>query len=144
MNLSFRQVSWRTGKTALSFIRRRVFIEEQNVSVEEEWDEYDEKAHHFLVFLDETPVACARVLDEGDCFHIGRVAVLANYRNQKIGRRLMEFILSWCQQNISDHKIYLHAQTTRIRFYEHLGFVTFGDVFMDAGIEHIEMWYEPD
>lgn len=142
MNLSFRTAHWRTSQDALCMIRRIVFIEEQKVDVADEWDDKDETAIHFLVeTTQQQAVACARLLIEGDLYHIGRVAVLKEYRNQNIGRQLMQFILDWCKQQNPEYRIYLHAQTSRVQFYEYLGFAAQGDVFMDAGIEHIEMWY---
>lgn len=104
---------------------------------------HDETAIHFLVLNDlHQAIGCARLLIEGDFFHIGRVAVLAEYRNQTIGRQLMQFILCWCKQCNPARKIYLHAQISKLQFYEYLGFVPYGNIFMDAGIEHIEMWYQ--
>ncbi len=144
MNLSFKTAHWRTSQDALCMIRRVVFIEEQHVDVADEWDDKDETAIHFLVeTTQQQAVACARLLIGGDLYHIGRVAVLKEYRNQKIGRQLMQFILDWCHQQNPENKIYLHAQTSRVEFYEYLGFVTEGEVFLDAGIDHIEMWYKP-
>jgi predicted GNAT family N-acyltransferase len=141
MNLTIKPTNWQTDAEPLSLIRRRVFIEEQHVSEDDEWDQQDTHAIHFLVLHNTAgAIGCARVLIENNHrYHIGRVAVLAQYRQQKIGRRLMQFVLAWCQQQNPDYTIYLHAQTTRITFYEHLGFITQGDVFMDAGIEHVEM-----
>ena len=142
MNISIKPVDWKTDNEPLKKIREEVFIQEQQVSVADEWDEQDETATHFLVFdTQNKALACARVLIEGDLFHIGRVAVIADYRHQKIGRQLMRYILDWCYQQHPDYKIYLHAQTSRIQFYEYSGFKSCGDIFMDAGIEHIEMWY---
>jgi len=63
------------------------------------------------------------------------------FKSKTGGRQLMQFILHWCNQKMPDFKIYLHAQTSRRMFYEYLGFVVQGDVFMDVGIEHIEMWW---
>jgi predicted GNAT family N-acyltransferase len=143
MNFTIKIADWSTNAKSLSWIRRKVFIEEQGVSEDDEWDQQDPDAIHFLVEnTNGKAIGCARVLVEDDNhYHIGRVAILTEHRNQKIGRQLMQFILAWCQQ-YPDHHIYLHAQTTRVKFYEHLGFVTQGDVFMDAGIEHLEMRYE--
>lgn len=141
MKIIIKTTDWQADCEALMKIREKVFIQEQNVSLVDEWDDKDETAAHFLVLLENGgAIACARVLSEKDLFHIGRVAVLAEYRHQKIGRQLMQSILLWCKQQKPDFKIYLHAQTSRITFYEYLGFVTKGDVFMDAGIEHVEMW----
>lgn len=142
--MMIKSTDWTTDREALINIREKVFIQEQKVSLDDEWDDKDEVATHFLALLENgEAIACARVLWEDNSFHIGRVAVLAEYRNQTIGRQLMQYILLWCKQQKPDFKIYLHAQTSRITFYEYLGFVAEGDVFMDAGIEHIEMWYKP-
>jgi predicted GNAT family N-acyltransferase len=141
MKIIIKTTDWLADREALMKIREKVFIQEQNVSLADEWDDKDEAARHFLVLLENgEAIACARLLSEKNLFHIGRVAVLAEYRHQKIGRRLMQSILLWCKQQKPDFKIYLHAQTSRITFYEYLGFVAEGDVFMDAGIEHVEMW----
>lgn len=140
--MNIKSTDWKSNSEVLISIRDQVFIQEQRVSRADELDDKDETAIHFLVENDQgKAVACARVLEEDNLFHIGRVAVLAEYRHQQIGRRLMQFILRWCNQQNPDCKIYLHAQTTRVLFYEHLGFVAKGNIFMDAGIEHIEMWF---
>lgn len=143
MNVKIKSTNWERDQPALCMIRRIVFIEEQQVDVADEWDDKDETAIHFLIEAQQKAIACARLLIEGDIYHIGRVAVLKEYRHQKIGRQLMQFILTWCQQQNPEYKIYLHAQTSRVRFYEYLGFVTKGEVFLDAGIDHIEMWCNP-
>jgi predicted GNAT family N-acyltransferase len=137
--------NWQTHQQPLREIRERVFIHEQQVPIADEWDDKDEAATHFLVTTATgKAIACARLLLETqtnqNLYHIGRVAVLAEYRHQAIGRELMTAVLTYCKQEHSDYKICLHAQTTRQRFYEHLGFTACGEVFMDAGIPHIEMW----
>lgn len=142
MTYAITTTNWQIHRQSLRHIRAVVFIQEQQVPVADEWDDRDEAATHFLVVNSEgTPVGCARVLIEKELFHIGRVAVLAEYRKKGIGRRLMQFVVDWCMQQHPHFKIYLHAQTSRIGFYEYLGFTTQGDIFMDAGIEHIEMWH---
>ena len=137
--------NWQTHEQPLREIRERVFIHEQRVPIADEWDEKDETAIHFLANIETgASIACARLLLEKQAgqtlFHIGRVAVLAEYRQQGIGRELMAALITYCKNKHPDCKIYLHAQTTRQRFYEYFGFVTRGDIFMDAGIPHIEMW----
>lgn len=137
--------NWQTHQQALREIRALVFIQEQQVPIADEWDDKDETATHFLVTTDAgIAIACARLLVEAHAnqtlYHIGRVAVLAKYRQQAIGRELMAAVITYCKQAHPDYKIYLHAQTTRQRFYEHLGFTACGEVFMDASIPHIEMW----
>lgn len=137
--------NWQTHQQPLREIRERVFIQEQQVPLADEWDDKDETATHFLVTTNAgNAIACARLLVETQTnqtfYHIGRVAVLADYRQQGVGRELMTGIISYCKQEHPSYKIYLHAQTTRQRFYEHLGFAACGEVFIDAGIPHIEMW----
>lgn len=137
--------NWQADQASLTIIRERVFIQEQHVPVADEWDDKDETATHFLVQTEQgEAIACARLLVENHSdhmvFHIGRVAVLADYREQGMGKQLMNVIISHCKQQHPDYRIYLHAQTSRQRFYERLGFVVQGTVFMDAGIPHIEMW----
>jgi predicted GNAT family N-acyltransferase len=140
-------VSWQTHQDSLRAIRTLVFIQEQGVRVEEEMDDMDESAEHFLVHnTSGEAIACARVLLEMDAgknrFHIGRVAVLKAYRNQGIGHQLMTNIIDWCFTRDTFPSIYLNAQTERVRFYQHLNFEPQGDIFMDAGISHIKMWYK--
>lgn len=143
MNINIKVANWQCHRELLKKIREEVFIREQQVSIADEWDEYDETATHFLVLnAQNNALACARVLVKNHLFHIGRVAVLAKFRHQGIGRQLMHFILDWCCRKNPNYGIYLHAQTSRIKFYEYLGFKAQGDVFMDAGIEHVEMWYQ--
>lgn len=135
---------WQTHSQVLSQIRTQVFIEEQKVPVEEEWDGLDERATHFLVQNNTQPVGCARLLIDihqgKPHFHIGRVAVLKPFRHQGTGKALMEFVLDYCNAN-APYPIYLHAQVERKVFYERLGFIISGDVFMDAGIPHITMYW---
>ncbi len=144
-------------------LRNVVFIQEQNVSQEDEWDGKDETAIHFLVRNSEQKsIGCARLLTESHKenerredssadssekqkkFRIGRVAIIKEYRKQGIGTRLIQRVIDTCREQDLSHPIYLHAQTNSIRFYQKLGFCIHGDVFMDAGIPHIEMWYLPN
>ncbi len=145
MTYTILPTNWQTHQQQLREIRELVFMQEQGVSAADEWDDKDETAVHFLVLTKAGhAIACARLLTETNSgervFHIGRVAVLKEYRQQAIGRNLMLAIISHCKVLHPDDKIYLHAQTSRQRFYEHLEFAAQGSIFMDAGIPHIEMW----
>ncbi len=136
-------VRWLQAESDLRRIRRQVFIEEQGVEVAEEWDGRDVDAQHFLIYHHATAVGCARVLREpSDYWHIGRVAVLAEFRGSGVGLQLMQSVLEWCRQANSEARIYLHAQTTVTGFYEKFGFCCRGNIFMDAGIPHVTMWLE--
>jgi len=126
---------WKTDNDDLINIRRRVFIEEQKVPEELEWDEFDDTSIHFLATLDEKAVAVARLKPDGQ---IGRMAVLAEHRDQGLGSLLLQFVLQQAaKQKLNE--VYLHAQTTAIRFYEKQGFATCGEIFYEADIPHREM-----
>ena len=126
------------GKHA-AMIRHAVFVAEQQVPEEEEWDGLDPSCTHFLAWLptppQSIPVGTARLLPDG---HIGRVAVLAHARGKGIGVALMNAAIDAARQQ--QHKrVILSAQLHALPFYEQLGFCAYGDVFMDAGIPHREM-----
>nr|WP_295708540.1 GNAT family N-acetyltransferase [uncultured Halomonas sp.] len=126
---------WETLGPAASEIRRKVFIDEQNVPQEEEWDGLDTECLHFLAMLDGQPVGTARLLPDA---HIGRVAVLANARGTGIGVLLMQAAIEAARQ-AGHPQVVLSAQVHALAFYERLGFITHGEEFMDAGIPHREM-----
>ena len=117
-------------------IRTFVFVQEQNVSVEEEMDGLDNEADHYLLWVRDEPVATARVRLLSGVAKIERVAVLKSQRGKDIGRKLMEFIISDLKQNPAIQTLKLGAQVQVIPFYERLGFMAYGDEFMDAGIRH--------
>jgi len=116
-------------------IRLAVFVAEQNVPLEEEQDEHDATARHFLAVLDGAPVGNARVLDKPEGAKITRVAVRREARGQGIGEALMRHI----EASITARRFMLDAQLTALRFYERLGYVPVGETFMEAGIAHRRM-----
>jgi predicted GNAT family N-acyltransferase len=126
---------WRFLRDAASDIRRVVFIEEQHVSREEEWDGRDPESHHFLALLDGRPVGTARLLTDA---HIGRVAVLAEARGRGIGVALMQAAISTARRH-GHAAVELAAQTHALAFYESLGFRPCGETFIEAGILHRNM-----
>jgi predicted GNAT family N-acyltransferase len=122
-------------KKNLSSIRRSVFIEEQKVPESLEWDEDDNSAKHYLVFYKDKAIAVARLKPDGQ---IGRMAVLPDYRNKGIGSALLQFILKNIETT-SLNQVFLHAQTTAIKFYERQGFISHGEIFYEANIPHRKM-----
>src|SRR6266498_40580 len=132
------------------FVRRRVFIEEQSVSEEEEIDSHDadprrvSSAVHVLGRLAGAPVGTGRLLVEyppGHNAHVGRVAVLAAHRGRGFGRQIM-LALHALARGRGFPGITLAAQTHAIPFYERLGYAVRGPVFLDAGIDH--RWMDID
>ena len=120
------------------YVRREVFIKEQKVSEEEEFDEADFKSHHVIVYADSKPIATGRLLKENDVWLIGRISVLKEFRGKNAGKFLVEKLLEKAVELGAD-EIHIHAQTHAVPFYEKFGFVTYGEMFFEAGIEHISM-----
>lgn len=116
-------------------IRTSVFIKEQKVPVELEWDEFDNDSTHILAYYDNKPVATARLLKDG---HIGRMAVLKAYRNRNIGKNMLKYLLELAEKRALEN-IELSAQDHAVEFYKKLGFTVISDVYMDAGIPHYTM-----
>ena len=123
---------------ACAAIRRRVFIEEQNVPEELELDELDATAVHLLAVQDGRPVGTARLLIEGESAKIGRVAVLPEMRGTRAGAALMRAALDELRAR-GVTKAKQGAQTHAIGFYEKLGFTVHGPEYDDAGIPHRDM-----
>lgn len=120
-------------------LRRKVFIEEQNVPEEEEVDEFDATAIHLLAFDGDEPVGTARILVVGEVGKIGRVCVLQDQRGMGMGADLVNAALEQLRALPDVTAARLGAQTYAIGFYERLGFVAFGAEYMDAGIAHVDM-----
>lgn len=130
------KVDWATHRDRLRAIRARVFIEEQGVPKDLEWDGLDENADHFIA-LNEAGLALgtARLLNTGQ---IGRMAVLAEQRGKGIGRQLLEAAVSHAV-TLGMPRVFLHAQRHAEAFYRKSGFVPTGAQTVEAGIEHVEM-----
>ena len=131
-----RPVSWTQSRDALHAVRRAVFIEEQRVPEELEWDEADEICRHVLAISDDgAPIGTGRLLPDG---HVGRMAVLREWRGQGVGSAILETLLELAREQ-GLQAIELNAQTHAIGFYARHGFAVFGGEFMDAGIPHRKM-----
>ena len=146
MESSFRtrRASWADDEQALRLVRQAVFIDEQNVPSEEEWDGRDEASIHLICEdRDRRPVACARLWSRGDgCLQIGRMAVLKPWRKRGIGASLMRQALSLAASLAAEGfetRLCLDAQIHAIEFYARFGFRAEGPVFDDAGIPHRQM-----
>ncbi len=135
-NYSIKETCWQDDEDCIRAIRTEVFIIEQHVPEELEWDELDNNATHLLTY-DHQQHCCAtlRMLDDG---HIGRVAVLKPYRNQGIAREMMNrAIILATQRDLPS--VVLNAQKSIVPLYQSLGFICEGNEFIDAGIPHIKM-----
>ena len=135
---SFRimQTSWASRKKDLIRIRTLVFINEQMVPPELEWDDYDEDCWHVIAENESGEcVGTGRMLYDG---HIGRMAVLPDFRKRGIGGAMLEKLIKIARhQDINE--VFLHAQTSAVQFYQKHGFTITSAEFVDAGIPHVTM-----
>jgi predicted GNAT family N-acyltransferase len=116
-------------------LRRVVFIDEQRVPEDEEWDGRDDACVHFLAHRDGEPVGTARLRTVDGHGKAERVAVLEEARGAGAGRAVMEALHDEARRQ-GLHRVVLAAQLTALPFYERLGYVAWGGVFDDAGIPH--------
>ncbi len=127
-------------REAVFALRFEVFVDEQNVPREIELDDEDAHAIHIIAEEQGVAVGCARVILSNTEAHIGRLAVKKAYRSNGIGSQICRFIINLCnEQGIRD--IWLNSQLQAVSFYEKLGFVPIGDIFIEAEIKHIKMIY---
>ncbi|RRH78575.1 GNAT family N-acetyltransferase [Falsigemmobacter faecalis] len=120
-------------------LRRQVFIDEQQVPEEEEWDALDAVAIHLLMTDAGRPLGTARLIIDGDAGKIGRVCVLGERRGTGAGALLMRFAIAHLRARGDLKKLKLSAQSYAIGFYEKLGFTAYGPEYDDAGIPHRDM-----
>jgi len=119
-------------------IRKTVFIDEQGVPEKNEIDKWDATAVHFVLYVDNIPVATARIYFFKQSAKICRVAVQREYRKQGLAKKLCVFCVDYIE-NKKYPLVFLHSQTYIISLYESLGFVTEGAEFIEENIPHIKM-----
>ena len=119
-------------------IRSIVFMDEQQCSFEEEFDGLDDQAQHIIGEIEGQPIACARIRYLKDYAKLERIAVLKAHRGKCFGREIILFMIECCKHK----KVSLatmNAQVYAQAFYEKLCFKAEGEIFLEAGIEHIKM-----
>ena len=136
MNIASIICDYKSNIEDICAIRYEVFVGEQNVPEELEIDGLDHEAKHVLAYVDALPIGTRRILNDG---HIGRVAVLKNYRGLGIGKLIMKELIKWAE-DMNLEKIWLSSQWHAHSFYLDLGFVCIGEIYKEAGIDHIKMY----
>lgn len=123
-------------------IREQVFVQEQHVPRDAEYDQYEPEAHHYLATYEGVPCGAARwrVTQEG--VKLERFAVLQAFRNKQIGGAVLKEVLKDVLQAHQDKKIYLNAQLPAVNFYKRHGFITEGEMFQECSIDHYKMVYK--
>lgn len=130
------QADWATHADELYTIRRIVFVEEQKVPEELERDEFDPVSRH-VIARDAAGhgIGTGRLLPDG---HIGRLAVLQEWRGHGVGLALMASLIELAREQ-GFTEVVLNAQTYVLDFYRQLGFVEEGEEFFEAGLPHLIM-----
>lgn len=119
-------------------IRITVFVDEQGFR--DEFDDIDSRALHLVMYDGEMPIATCRCFyeDTPECWHIGRVAVLKEYRGKGLGKEVMEEAERLIK--IRGGKICeLSSQCRAQGFYESCGYEAEGEIYLDEGCPHIKM-----
>lgn len=122
-------------------IRREVFVVEQEVSTEEEFDEFETISTHFVALDDDDqPIGAARWRETDKGIKLERFAVKKSWRGKGVGTKLVEVVISDIQQQKgTGHYLYLHAQLPAVPLYEKYGFQKKGDQFSECDILHYLM-----
>ncbi|MFC5626965.1 GNAT family N-acetyltransferase [Algoriphagus winogradskyi] len=122
-------------------IREQVFVIEQGVNPQAEYDEYESQCSHFLACLDDRPVGAARWRMTSKGVKLERFAVLKEVRGQGVGQALVVAVLKDIDTNpeAKDHIKYLHSQISAVPLYLKFGFEKAGDIFEECGIMHYKM-----
>ncbi len=136
MDFTIHPVTWHDAEPLLRSVREAVFMREQGVPAELEWDGLDENSHHVLALSSHgQAIGCGRILPNA---HIGRVAVMQEWRGKKVGSAILEGLLVYAA-GLHYPEVDIDAQVQAVPFYERFGFVAEGEAFMDAGIPHRKM-----
>ena len=142
--VDIRAGSWGDLGEGARQVRSEVFLQEQRIPIEMEWDQADETSIHAVAINRlGLPVATGRLLphtrDARGVGRIGRMAVSRVLRGGGLGRDILNTLMRMAAQR-GDHEVCLHAQRSAEGFYARLGFVARGEPFEEAGIAHIEMY----
>lgn len=124
---------WDRARSEATAIRFKIFVEEQRVPVEIEMDENDANCIHAIAYAEDgRAVGTGRLLPDA---HIGRMAVLKQWRGRGIGAAILEALVNEARRR-GDTEVALSAQTHALEFYRRHGFVAQGEVYEEAGIPH--------
>lgn len=119
-------------------VRKKVFIEEQNIPETIEIDGTDKNSKLILLKQDYIPFATGRIIEINEKLYIGRIAILKEYRMLGFGKILVELLIDEAKK-LGHNTIYLNSQKNVIQFYEKIGFKPIGEEFFKAGIPHLHM-----
>lgn len=133
--VEFTRAGWPADRRAIASVRRQVFVEEQKIPENDEFDGEDDACVHVLARLNRDPVGTGRLNPAGK---IGRIAVIAGLRGRGIGSQILRELLEEARR-LGIRVPFLHAQVQAVAFYEKFGFSREGGTFDEAGIPHVRM-----
>ncbi|NWQ42809.1 GNAT family N-acetyltransferase [Bacillus sp. EB106-08-02-XG196] len=125
-------------------IRKEVFVEEQGVPLEDEFDEFDNlngQCEHLLVYFEEQPVGTGRVRWVDEFGKLERICILEPYRKFGLGKVIITALEGSAQER-GAKKVKLHGQTQAEGFYKKLGYQSSSNIFIEDGIPHLLMTKE--
>lgn len=131
-----RRADWQQDRARLRAVREAVFVTEQKVPLDLEWDEFDAVSLHVLAESAQgVAIGTGRLLPDG---HVGRMAVLAGWRGRGVGSAILQHLVAAARE-AQQPELVLHAQTHALDFYQRHGFAAEGAPFIEAGIPHQRM-----
>ena len=121
-------------------IRRKVFVLEQHIEPQLEFDEHEHSSHHYIAYLDNRAVGTARWRETEEGIKLERIAVLPQYRNRGIGTVLIKHLIELAKP--FNKTIYVTSQTYMTDFFERAGFVLQAGEFIETGIPHCKLTWK--
>lgn len=148
-SFSFILSNWEKTEVDIRQIRNAVFVEEQGIPADLEWDGTDKDCFHVMAYDEHSsPIGTGRILintlvDEvsGDSLrvgHIGRIAVLKHWRRFGVGGALLVYLVHIAEAQRLE-SVFLNSQAQQEKFYENRKFTREGSIFNEAGIPHVRM-----
>ncbi|MGM0944928.1 MAG: GNAT family N-acetyltransferase [Bacteroidota bacterium] len=141
MSLLVEKVTGKTGLDLALKIREEVFVFEQNVDPEVEYDQFEDESEHFLASINGKPVGTARWRFTENGIKLERFAVIKEARRNGVGQALVTAVLRdiMVHPEAQGKKQYLHAQLQAVPLYSKFGFQKIGDIFEECNILHYRM-----
>ncbi len=135
-NIQIKLGEWSELQTDAQAVRTAVFVDEQKIPAELDWDVMDAQCLHAVAYdAQGKPIGTGRLLPDG---HIGRMAVLSTARSCGVGAEILRQLMAQAKMR-GMHSVQLNAQISAESFYQREGFNREGDLFMEAGIQHVHM-----
>ena len=125
--------------------RFEVFVCEQKIVEEQDFDDKDKVCHHIMLKENERVVAYCRIVPKGigyDYISVGRVLVLSSHRRKGIAQEMMKVALEFIKNNLDEKTVVLSAQLYAKGLYESVGFKVISDVYDEVNIHHVKMKVE--